>query len=53
MILAVNRFEHARSMARIDAEVDRKRWLMPPQARMIAQRRSHYFRTIYVAARTP
>ncbi len=31
MVLAANRFDHARCMARIDAPVDRKRWLMAPQ----------------------
>jgi predicted metalloendopeptidase len=31
MVLACNRFEHVRSMARIDAPVDRARWLMAPQ----------------------
>jgi predicted metalloendopeptidase len=31
MVLATNRFEHARCMARIDAPVDRARWLMAPQ----------------------
>lgn len=31
MVLAARRFEHRRAMARIDAEVDRARWLMPPQ----------------------
>lgn len=33
MVLAARRFDHERSMARIDADVDRTRWLMPPQAR--------------------
>ncbi len=31
MVLSANRFEHARCMARIDAPVDRARWLMAPQ----------------------
>jgi putative endopeptidase len=31
MVLATNRFEHRRAMARIDAPVDRSRWLMAPQ----------------------
>jgi len=31
MVLACNRFDHARSMARVDAPVDRSRWFMAPQ----------------------
>lgn len=38
MVLAARRFEHARSMDRIDAPVDRTRWLMPPQARRLPAR---------------
>ena len=31
MVLACNRFEHKRSMDRVDAPVDRTQWFMPPQ----------------------
>ena len=31
MVLACNRFEHKRSMDRVDAPVDRSQWFMPPQ----------------------
>jgi putative endopeptidase len=31
MVLACNRFDHARSMERVDAPVDRSRWFMAPQ----------------------
>ena len=31
MVLACNRFEHKRSMDRVDKPVDRTQWFMPPQ----------------------